>query len=516
MLPGDEGGWRASGIEETIRTLRQKGVHLWIEGGALRYRAKRGALSAADVDDLCRSQSEVLTVLRRRMIENRFEPRPMDRPNFGRAPLAFSQLAHWKLRESAGYRPIRQVASATRIRGRLDIGALREALGEVLRNHEPLRTRIVVEGGVPQQEVVTGAADSLQVLGLAARAPREPVLAIEERLASVILDVTDYAADPLFLPVILRISERENVLLLALDHIISDGASLNIVFSEIMALYSQLIEGRRMSIRSRGMQFPDYAVWQRGGLVGYLREQLVEMSAFQRTRFPEDPNSKLERGCGWGTVRFVLAGDLRVKLEAWARHQRTSVVMAVLTAYVALICRWCEVTESIVQVMSDGRAYPILERTIGYLAFPLYMRFSCGTHATFFDLLELVKGAYCEALQRPDFFYSYVHEPRAEFTHNTCFNWLPRRELGATFQGESGALECSNIQFENPCFETLENDCEPSVVFAEAGERVLGEVNFPRAKFSRESMERFARHLGEFIDTMVSSPTTRIVNLVVR
>ena len=70
-----------------------------------------------------------------------------------RAPLAFSQLAHWHLYRLAERPAIRQIASATRLRGRLDLEALQESIRVIVRRHDALRMRVVDLEGAPIQEL---------------------------------------------------------------------------------------------------------------------------------------------------------------------------------------------------------------------------------------------------------------------------------------------------------------------------------------------------------------------------
>ena len=68
-------------------------------------------------------------------------------------PLAFAQQRLWFLDQfehgSANY----NIPCAYRIRGSLNIGALRHALNEVVRRHESLRTTFAMQGDVPVQVI---------------------------------------------------------------------------------------------------------------------------------------------------------------------------------------------------------------------------------------------------------------------------------------------------------------------------------------------------------------------------
>lgn len=497
-------------VGEAIQALRRKGALLWIQDGALCYRAPRGLVTDQDLAILRRADGELISLLLSRGDPSRLEPRKLSRAHPTRTPLAFSQLAHWRLRAPAGYRPIRQLASAINIRGRLDIGALEDALSTLIDRHEALRTKIINVEGTPVQEVQASNRSPLEILDLSAILPSRRDHAIQQQIQRAIKDVSDYALDPLFRLVILKLGERESVVIVATDHMISDGASMSILMDELLTAHAQLKGGHGICLPAVSMQYPDYAFWQRAELADRLKGYAQNREGWPRTRFPDDP--PVEEQQGWGAVSFVLKARSKIALHDWARSHGVSQVMAALTAYVALVLRWCDVSETIIQVMSDGRMSGELQKTVGYVAFPHYLRVSIGKRDTFLDLLQMILKEYCRACEEPDFYYSYARVPRPEFTRNTCFNWLPTRTSadGAPLISGSDSLTCSTVPYENPLLKTLELDSEPYVLLTETTAEIIGEVGFPRKRFSVNSMSRFAATYGKMLETLMKAPTSVI------
>jgi len=60
-----------------------------------------------------------------------------------------------------------------------------------------------------------------------------------------------------------RVADEENVLLLAMHHIVSDGWSLNVLFAELTQLYSDFAAGRPSQLPKLALQYGDFAAWQR-------------------------------------------------------------------------------------------------------------------------------------------------------------------------------------------------------------------------------------------------------------
>src|SRR4051812_45927736 len=66
-------------------------------------------------------------------------------------PLSFAQEGLWFLEQLQPGNTAYNLSAAYRLRGALDIDALRRALDEVVRRHESLRTSFRVEQGRPVQ-----------------------------------------------------------------------------------------------------------------------------------------------------------------------------------------------------------------------------------------------------------------------------------------------------------------------------------------------------------------------------
>src|SRR6185437_5546408 len=216
-------------IQDLLGRLHRNGVTLWIENGTLRYRAPKGLLTADDLDRLRRSKSSIRSLLRDDAALSD-QPARMVR----RAHLSFNQLAHWNLRlEAAGGRPILQVASVSSLRGRLKFEGLERSVAEVVNRHEGLRTRIVVSDGVPQQEVSADGFSRLEMICLTSIPKALQEAEGHQHVNRIILEPVDYATSPLCRVVLLKLSEDDHMLIVALDHIISDGYSLNLLVQEI-------------------------------------------------------------------------------------------------------------------------------------------------------------------------------------------------------------------------------------------------------------------------------------------
>lgn len=494
-------------VTDLLATARNKGVKFWCEAGQLRYRAPAGALTPAEVELLRSAKGQIISTI-------------LGATGPIRAPLSFSQLAHWNLYRLSERRSFREVASVTRLIGHFNAEAFRKSVAENVRRHDALRTRIVVVDGTPEQEVVSAVGVEPEFVDLTATAECDRAAEIERQIEEVVLRPIDTSVPPLFAIRLLRLSADEHVLILANEHMISDAFSVGLLLRDLLTAYAQLVQGVEPSLPSLPLQFHQYATRQQESLESMLRRHGAHwnecLQNYRRVRFPpgELPSTT---GGGWGEVPIEIGGELKGRLTEWCRLQRTTMVMAMFAAYVALSLRWCGSSQIVTQYITDGRDDPDTRNVVGYFASVLYLRITLGERNTFLDLVKQVTEEYCRAYANSDSSYLESQMPRPDFTRSTAFNWIPQgAEIDISeLQGTADSISCTSIQFKHPRLKNLDRDSEPAIVLFDTPDRVVGGAYFPAARYSPQIMERYVRNLYRFLHLLVYAPDTPLEDVVV-
>src|SRR5215472_10189261 len=178
-------------------------------------------------------------------------------------PLSFAQQRLWFLGQMEGGSEAYHSPMRMRLRGALDVGALRRALDRIVARHEVLRTTFAVVEGEPVQSIhaVEQARFELSEEDLRERGETSEEMArrIEEETERPF----DLASGPLIRGQLLQVADAEHLLVITMHHIVTDDWSMGIFLKELNTLYAAFREGQADPLPELELQYADYAVWQR-------------------------------------------------------------------------------------------------------------------------------------------------------------------------------------------------------------------------------------------------------------
>jgi Condensation domain/TubC N-terminal docking domain len=479
-----------------LQSLRSRGVALWSKDNQLFYKAPTGALQPGEIELLRAHKREIIALVQTDSERNQI---PVARKSAGPAPLTFSQMLHWRWLQSGERQPMRHMASATRLRGKLSIEAVRQSIAEVVKRHEALRTKIFLRHGAPVQEVDEQHKVDVRIDDLQDLSPDEQESETLRAIEETILERCDIAIDSMFVARLLRLGAQDHVLVLAMEHIISDAYSRSLLLRDVLGAYAEACSGHSQQLPQIGVQFPDYAAWQRSHLQPQLEKNLsfwmTRLQGCRRLRFPADRRSSVQAQAGWGSAPFTITDELNVQLRDWSKRRGTTPAMAALTAFMGLVFLWYRVSDAVVLYQSDGRFYPQVENTVGFFASTLYLRAELCEGDSWLELLRRVTQEYCVAYDHADHSLMETLEPGPEFLANPGFNWVLH---GGAAQGQKvvpdvGGLHAEPFSFDNPVLRGLTIDSEPQILLRDTRVGIVAAVHFPANKYSREAMEYLGR-----------------------
>ncbi|HET9225938.1 MAG TPA: amino acid adenylation domain-containing protein, partial [Thermoanaerobaculia bacterium] len=347
------------------------------------------------------------------------------------APLSFAQQRLWFFEQLQPGSPVYNIPMPFRLDGPLRPEFLTAALAEVVCRHSALRTTFERSEGAaePVQVVHPAAGWDLPVVDLAVLAPELREAEVARLAAAESRRPFDLRRFPLLRTTLLRIGTDAHRLFATMHHIISDGWSMEILESELGALYGAFAAERPSPLPELPVQYGDYAVWQRSWLAGqelerqlsYWRRQLAEVPTLELATDHPRPTVWSQRGA---VETSFLPGVLANRLEQLGRRAGATQFMTLLTAFLALLQRYTAQEDLVVGTPLAGRGRPQVQDLIGFFVNTLALRVSLAGAPTFEVLLSRVRETVLEAQDHQDVpFEKLVAElaPAPDLSRNPLF-----------------------------------------------------------------------------------------------
>ena len=493
-------------------------VRLSAEGERLRINAPKGVLTAALRDQIAERKAEILKFLRNTSSSALFIPPPVSR-NSARAaaPLSFAQERLWFLEQLEPGSALYNVCRAVRLSGPLNIAALEQSLGEILRRHDILRTAFPADNGRPLQVVgqalkLTIRPDDLRHLSYTQREAEVERLLVEEFQRPF-----DLSQGPLLRATLLQLDDKEHILLLTTHHIVSDAWSLGILFREFAILYDAYSGGKTSPLPELPVQYADYAVWQREWLQGEVLE--CQLSYWKQhlgvglpvlslpTNRPRPPIQSF-RGA---RQQVALPESLTTALNELSQREGVTLFMTLLAAFQTLLYRYTGEEDIVVGSPIANRTRTEVEELIGLFVNTLALRTDLSGKPTFRELLFRVRDVCFGAYTHQDLPFEKVVEelqPERDLSRNPLF------QVMFILQNAPRPLpNLSGISFARMDIDSKTSKFELTLSLRERERRLIGFFEYSTDLFDRSTIERMIAHFQTLLEGIVADPDRPISTL---
>ena len=324
------------------------------------------------------------------------------------APLSLAQEGLWLFQQLFPDNAVLNTFRTLRTQRPLDLATLEMALTEVVRRHDILRTNFRLVDGTPTQVVRPPEPVTVGMLDLTELPPAERRDALVTWLRQRTSEPFDLAGDALFRADLVRMSEREHVVLFNLHHIICDGWSLGVLVRETTTLYDAISRGKRYPLAELPLQYGDYALWQRSTLqseaverqLAYWRSRLA--GAPRTTALPSDRPRPAERSFRGAQKNVALDGALVARLRSLCQREQTTLFMVMIAALATLFHRYSGETDIVIGTPVANRGLREIEPLIGLFMNAVAFRFDLSGEPRFNDFLARVRADAIEVFNNQD------------------------------------------------------------------------------------------------------------------
>lgn len=432
-------------------------------------------------------------------------------------PLSFGQESLWFLDQLESESALYHVPQAIRLRGPLNVEALRKSFEIILERHESLRTRFVSVAGKPMQFVSPHQPFVLPVVDLTGISDAERAWEIESRLDSEFRRPFNLAEDLLLRAGLLRLHEDEFILSINLHHIAADAWSVQLLHEELTALYESFCSGNAAFLPELECQYADFAVYQRelfqgefaAGQIAYWKERLA--GELPVLKLPTDRPAP-ERQTFRGALRhFNFSNTLRKALKEICCREKVTAFAVTLAAFQILLQRYSRQDDILIGCPMATRPQRKLESLIGYFVNTIVVRGDLSGNPTFLEFLYQLNRHIIGALSHQDVPLEHLVEelnvPRQPGRNplvQVCFQFL--------------AEPTSLPKFSNLAVEPIPIDphiakFDLTLVLSEASDGLVGEVEYNIDLFDRATIDRMIGHYETLLQSIVANPAQRIGEL---
>jgi Condensation domain len=433
-------------------------------------------------------------------------PKVGRRPQGVLAPLSLVQeQLYFRELEFAGNPPLYNECVTVRMLGALDPDVLERSFNEIVRRHEVWRTSFETKAGQPVQIVhpdgkVRFSRIDLRGLSEAERETEAVRLVSEDVRRPFQLD-----KGSLLRPTLVRMSDEEHRLFLAVHQIIVDGRSAYQIYPfELSALYKAFLAGQPSPLPELKLQCADFAWWQRESLNGeeskqinYWREQLVGNLPVRG--WPSEKPDLVGRSCYGRIYPFAFSPQLSTQIRDVSRRLNSTLFLVLLTGLATVMHRYEKDRDVVLGTLSpSGRKQSEVMDLLGYFLNPVTLRLNCDAHTTFGELLHHARGTLSDAISNDDVpieRLARVLEGEDGSGPNPFFNIAvslqpPTPDLGLPWSVTSMDVESGGSPW--PLY----------LAFIDRPEGIIGRVQFNSELFEFETIKRMQQDLQRTFETI--------------
>jgi acyl-CoA synthetase (AMP-forming)/AMP-acid ligase II/acyl carrier protein len=257
-------------------------------------------------------------------------------PRQGPLPATVAQEQLWFLNQILPGLPC-STLYVVRLTGGLNVRALELSFNEIIKRHEALRTAFAVMHGQLVQVIAPTLSVPLKMVDLCPLPEVEREREVQHLTEEEIQRPFDLAQRPLLRLSLLRLGEREHVLLLTIHHIISDGWSISVFAHELTVLYEAFSVDAPSLLPALPIQYADFAYWQRqwphseamAAQLAYWKRQLRD--PLPMLHFPTDHPQAAVRS-RIADQPLVISGALSKALKSLSHREGCTPFMTLVAA----------------------------------------------------------------------------------------------------------------------------------------------------------------------------------------
>jgi amino acid adenylation domain-containing protein len=401
------------------------------------------------------------------------------------------------------------------LRGPLDVESLRTALGQALERHEALRAALAADGA--SQSLQPPAPLPLPVKDLSALDAAARAQEIERLLHAECVTPFDLASGPLLRGFVVREGEERHRFVLTVHHIVCDGWSSSVLFSDLGRLYA----ADRLGVMA---QLPAPASYR-----GYLEEQSSAAHAAAAAA-DEDywaaqyqggvPALQLPQDAPHPAVKTYAAAqeDLRIGAELYTAVKKTggrhgaTLFATLLAAFEVLVNRLTNQPDFVVGIPFAGQLQLANPHLVAHCVNTVPLHTHVAGDASFVSHLKAARHALAEAQEHASLtFGSLVRRLRLPRDRSRT----PLVTITFNIDKVGAPFDFGDLVIEGLRTPKAYSNFELAVNVVDSGSDLVVECGYNSDLFTADTIKRWLGHYQTLLRSIVADPQTAVERLAI-
>nr|WP_246357067.1 non-ribosomal peptide synthetase/type I polyketide synthase [Pyxidicoccus fallax] len=508
-------------MKEILFAAKARGVMLRVDGENLAFNAPKGALTPELRQAIVEHKAELIAFLKAGDAASRAPILRQPLADTEPGPLAAGQARLWFLDRLVPGSALYNLHFELRMKGVLDVGALRASLSALVERHAMLRAIFPEVEGRPSLVVTPAGTWELPVIDLRGLAPEAREAELRRRSAEHAAGPFDLARGPMMRTTLVSLDTEDHVLLVSQHHIITDGWSSGVFFRDLAELYTAFRAGTRPALPELPVRFSDYARWQETALQGDEEKQAEAwwketLAALPRLDLPTQRSPAKGPSYAGDAYSFALPAELSAKLKELAGRESCTLYVTLLTVWASLLHRYTQQADFGIGTATAGRDRNELRELVGFFVNTLVLRCDLSGDPDGVTLMHRLRRVAEDALKHQEVPFDRIVNAagasrgrdlnplfRASFVlenvHFPDFN-LPGLTCSMKTQRADGAV-AGTAKF------------ELGLTMIESQGALSATIEYATDLFDAATIERIAGHFRVLAEGLVANPKVRLSQL---
>ncbi|NGT50328.1 non-ribosomal peptide synthetase, partial [Clostridium perfringens] len=227
---------------------------------------------------------------------------------------------------------------------------------------------------------------------------------------------------------LLKVAENKHILMLDMNHIISDGESINLIIREFLELYN----GKKLE--ENKIDYTDYSEWKNEAQNTFKIIEKQEKywanklkGKLQKLNIRGDYDRPLIRSFKGSKYYFTIENNIITKLKKICNETETTMYMLFLSVINILLSKYSNQKDILIGTPVSGRTNIELNNIVGLFVNTLVMRNKIDDNKSYYNFLKEVKTTCIEAYENQEYEFDNlvkVVDFEKDNSHNDIFDFM--------------------------------------------------------------------------------------------